>query len=452
MRTTRILQIGDVHLPEWTASEIDIDEKDNEFSLEIINDLKHSRLSHVLKGINKTANSGTIDAVFLMGDLTSYGKKEYIEPAMQIMDTLLQDAGSNPKPQVFVVPGNHDVNRDDAKALGTLGKFAHFREVAEGLGWASPPVEGACCFDLRTRDESAPPLTTMLVNSSIGSQSLHLLAPSIEKSISDSELGDGSPIKILPQNIVDGDSDAPDFGSATVSGQSLVEQRYRHLDTPYVSKEAMANVVQASSTASGGTILMCAHHNLLPQRIPRISPYAEMLNAGFFRSALLDTNKNYVYLHGHIHDDTIEVIERPSERFGNIRSNAIVTISAPPIWEGYNEVALFHDQNGDVFLIRVTLYRLNASGFIGNFSDQDTRFIPLVGRNEVLLSNNMIKLWDHLKKNTRTFSEVEETLDIFRGDDLENALMAIFCAGLVDIKNLGQSRRRWRITAMGDAR
>jgi hypothetical protein len=452
MKTTRILQIGDIHLPEWTASEIDIDEKDAEFSKEIINDLKHSRLSQVLKGINKTANSGAIDAVFLMGDFTSYGKKEYVEPAMKIMDVLLQDAGSTPRPQVFVVPGNHDVNREDAQALGTLGKFAHFRETAEKLGWASPPVEGACCYELAPRGSSGEPLATILVNSSIGSQSLHTLAPAIEKCISESELGDGQPVEILSYDVLNGGSEAPDFGSAETSGQSLAEQRYRHLDTPYVSKEAMANVIQASSSASGGSILMCAHHNLLPQRVPRISPYAEMLNAGFFRSALLDTNKNYIYLHGHIHDDPIEVIERPSERFGNIRSNAIVTISAPPIWQGYNEVALFHDQSGDIFLVRVTLYRLNASGFIGNFSDQNTRFIPLVGRNEVLLSSKMITLWDYLKANTRTFPEIEETVTGLKDDELENALMAIFCAGLIDIKNLGLARHRWRITALEDAK
>ncbi len=451
MKTTRILQIGDIHLPEWAASEIDVDEKDSEFSDEIIQDLKHSRLSEVLKGINKTANSGTIDAVFLMGDLTSYGKKEYIAPAMKIMDTLLQDAGSVPRPKIFVVPGNHDVSRDDAKEFGTLGKFAHFREAAENLDWASPPVEGACTFDLFAAGSSTEPLTTILVNSSIGSQSLHLLAPEIEKSIVESEGGSRQPVVILSESIINGGSEAPDFGGARTSGQSLSEQRYRHLDTPYVSKEAMSNVIQTSSAASSGTVLMCAHHNLLPQRIPRISPYAEMLNAGFFRSALLDTNKNYVYLHGHIHDDPIEVIERPSERFGNIRSNAIITISAPPIWQGYNEVALFHDQSGDVFLIRVTLYRLNASGFVGNFSDQDTRFIPLVGRNEVLLTSKMIKLWEHLRNNTRTFPEIVQSLSHFEEDELENALMAIFCAGLIEIKNLGLPRHRWRISTLGDA-
>lgn len=154
MKTTRILQIGDIHLPEWAVSETDIDEKDPEFSKEIIGDLKHSRLSQVLKGINKTANSGAIDAVFLMGDLTSYGQKKYIKPAMEIMHTLLQDEANTNSPKVYIVPGNHDVNKDDALNLGTTGKFAHFRESAESLGWASPPVEGACIFQIEGNPES----------------------------------------------------------------------------------------------------------------------------------------------------------------------------------------------------------------------------------------------------------------------------------------------------------
>ncbi len=449
MKTTRILQIGDIHLPEWAISETAIDTKDAEFSQEIIDDLKHSRLSQVLKSINKTANSGTIDAVFLMGDLTSYGHKKYVAPAMELFNTLLQDAGSSPRPKVFIVPGNHDVNRDEAKSLGTLGKFAHFRETAERLGWASPPVEGACYFELGKDQSDTDPLKIILINSSIGSQSLHTLAPSIEKSVSESEEGDGSPVEILSENIVKGGSDAPDFGAASTSGQSLSEQRYRHLDTPYVSKEAMANMVEMTSSAEGSSILMCAHHNLLPQRVPRISPYAELLNAGHFRSALLDTNKSYVYLHGHIHDDPIEIIERPSERIGDTRRNSIVTISAPPVWQGYNEIALFHDQSGDIFLIRVTLYRLNASGFIGNFTDQDSRFIPLIDRSEMLLSPKMLKLWGFLEKETRTFPEVESSKSGPSGDELENALMALFCAGLIEIKNLGLPRHRWRVTAVG---
>jgi hypothetical protein len=64
----------------------------------------------------------------------------------------------------------------------------------------------------------------------------------------------------------------------------------------------------------------------------------------------------------------------------------------------------------------------------------------------------MIKLWDYLKDNTRTFPEVEETVTGLKDDELENALMAIFCAGLIDIKNLGLARHRWRITALGDAK
>ena len=451
MKTTRILQIGDIHLPEWTISETDIDTKDAAFSREIIDDLKHSRLSQVLKGINKTANSGAIDAVFLMGDLTSYGQKEYVAPAMEIFDILMQDAGSPSRPEIFVVPGNHDVNRADALSLGTLGKFAHFRETAESLGWASPPVEGACCYELGKDKSDADPLTVILLNSSIGSQSLHALAPSIEKSVSESENGAGNPVEIVSDELVNGGGETPDFGAAVVSGQTLVEQRYRHLDTPYISKEAMANMVQSASSVKGSSVLMCAHHNLLPQRIPRISPYAELLNAGHFRSALLDTNKNYIYLHGHIHDDPIEVIKRPTERIGDTRKSSIVTISAPPIWQGYNEVALFHDQCGDVFLIRVTLYRLNASGFIGNFTDQDTRFIPLVERSEMLVSNKMQKLWEFLKKQIRTFPEIEASKTGSKGDELENSLMALFCAGFIEIKNLGLPRQRWRVTAVGGA-
>jgi len=173
-----------------------------------------------------------------------------------------------------------------------------------------------------------------------------------------------------------------------------------------------------------------------------------MLNAGLLRDALLETGKAILYLHGHIHESPIEKVVRP-RAYGEMGQDAqIISVSAPPIWEGFNEIGLFHDENDDIFLVRVTEYRPNKNGHIRNFSDQSTRYFPLITDHSVLMTKNARRLWDKLRDSTRlTWSELAEECEGLgvADDDLEHLAMLLFCAGAMRISNLGKSRHKWRL-------
>ena len=57
--------------------------------------------------------------------------------------------------------------------------------------------------------------------------------------------------------------------------------------------------------------VIVAHHNLLPQRLPRLAPYTELVNGGALRASLGELGKPVLYLHGHIHEDPIEILRSP---------------------------------------------------------------------------------------------------------------------------------------------
>ncbi|TIN49589.1 MAG: hypothetical protein E5Y30_44775, partial [Mesorhizobium sp.] len=66
------------------------------------------------------------------------------------------------------------------------------------------------------------------------------------------------------------------------------------MDTPYISREMLAGLQELLQQPDMRYGIMIGHHNLLPQKTPRITPYAEMLNSGFVRTQLLQGNKPIV--------------------------------------------------------------------------------------------------------------------------------------------------------------
>src|SRR6056297_2366212 len=88
---TRILQVGDVHLPTWPDRDVPIDLKDQGFSKEIVSDLSHNELSNILKAVNRIACSAEIDAVLFMGDFTTKGDSDQIPHAIKILTNLMRD-------------------------------------------------------------------------------------------------------------------------------------------------------------------------------------------------------------------------------------------------------------------------------------------------------------------------------------------------------------------------
>jgi predicted phosphodiesterase len=67
-------------------------------------------LGAFLKCVEEESARGRFDAIFLTGDVAAHGKPDQYQRASELLDRLLEIAGVGPE-RVFVVPGNHDVDR-----------------------------------------------------------------------------------------------------------------------------------------------------------------------------------------------------------------------------------------------------------------------------------------------------------------------------------------------------
>jgi len=313
-----------MHIPDWKRHTNDVDQKDGRFSPDIVADLKHNRIRQILRRIHEIASSGDIDCVAVMGDFTTFGKSEYIVPAVEIVDGIVSKANGE-KPLMIGVPGNHDVDRENAAQLGKHGKFKTLSNAFHTFGWSQLPTDVTVRQDISFPDGRS--IGMLLVNSSIGSWSKHFLPSSLADDFSSDKM-EIPPLKLTSEE-ANPDALPADIDPTGIEPKNRDEQLFKQLDTPYISKRSMETLSAHLSQTTDSTSVIVAHHNLLPQRIPRIAPYGEMLNGGAFRDFLHSTKKNIIYLHGHIHEDPIECVSVPSANFSEPQAGQIISISAP---------------------------------------------------------------------------------------------------------------------------
>jgi 3',5'-cyclic AMP phosphodiesterase CpdA len=66
----------------------------------------------------------SIDAVFFTGDVTFSGQKEQYDKAISWLDAALNICGlKGRRDRLYIVPGNHDVNRYEVNRAGYTRKF-----------------------------------------------------------------------------------------------------------------------------------------------------------------------------------------------------------------------------------------------------------------------------------------------------------------------------------------
>nr|WP_319390986.1 metallophosphoesterase [uncultured Cohaesibacter sp.] len=446
MRRVHILQIGDIHYPDWQSQASEVDSKDRKFSPNITEDIRTDSFRAVLKKIRKIAQSGSLDALVFVGDLTTRGQSEYLEGVFRHFSLLCSDGrvGETSFP-IMLVPGNHDVNRNDALTYGSIEKFRGISKLAQKYHWNPIPLNQPVSIDVPSDDAVA---NFKLINTAIGSWALQNLPGFLRDKLQNAdheveavELGSFTEDEFAPAS--------PTTSSKHDSVSNLVDQYYSQLDTPYVSGPMLNGLIEElSSTETHGIVV--GHHNILPQKIPRISPYSEMLNAGFVRRQLLSLNKPVVYLHGHIHQDPIEIVSDP--RFKNSK---LVLVSAPEIQSGFNEILLFFTDHGDLMGIRVISHRTNHKD--GLITEEDQCFISTLPNGRPTLGNEIFKLLQNLRKfkidrsaDLLFWNEIQDLVaDDWSAEVLEDALLTLHVSQDIEIDDLSKSHRLWRIQIKG---
>lgn len=303
-----VIHVGDIHHPV-AATERLLDLKDVAFPEHVATAVATDPLQTTIRYLINTINSAKPDAVLISGDLTEKGDLEAYRRCVGYLNRSLE---INTQPGRFhVVPGNHDVHRELVNDSNIYDKFAPL-----SLAWKE--ISGAVLTCGTPRTESVRPSNSQILICSMNSC-----------------IGCGER-RYLP-------SASRDFAPAV----------FEQIDTPAFDSDHIVAVEQAIARTSQNVLpIILAHHNLLSQRIPRVAPYAEVLNSGHARGLFSSRGRPVVYCHGHTHDEPIEVIDQFLPGQGRL-----ISISAPELKDGFNKLNVCFGSDGMPLGLTIARFR-----------------------------------------------------------------------------------------------
>lgn len=420
MLETLILQIGDVHFPSSKNVKYDLDDKDPSFPIGLKDIISRKKLKTVFRSLYSTLEEKTVDAALLMGDLTNIGSLKGFISCLDFITESLQ-IGEHKERDIFVglVPGNHDIDRNLAKTGVIEDKFKLLEKEARKFGI---PDFSTNTIKTTSVPKINPRAKIVLLNSCWGCGEREFIP---------------EPFRDI---IYNGLKNLIDKGGP----EALGAYYDRQLDTPAISAEHVASAVKEIASCDAHSIpIICAHHNLLPQHTTRLAPYTELVNSGSLRSSLIDLDRPIIFLHGHIHEDPIEIISSP-------KGGKLISISAPHILDGYNLLRVRHDRKGVPFICYIDKFRFDDGGILRL---KNTEKVSLLKRKIRSTDNKTNLLYQILLHNrTMYWDELVEAADGALGltgdrDDLLE-LVELLCADdSVVINNPTDPFNRWILSA-----
>lgn len=421
----RILQIGDVHYSEAIAAKAKTDTKDPTFNHSTLAGLSTPPFQSVIRRLLETIKSEQIDIVAVMGDITDRGDEKGLDAGLAQLKAVFENSRV-PNSAIHFVPGNHDIKRlgthssadtrfDELISAMTKHGFKFVAPEQPSIGnFSSGPAEIkiACintCFGCGTK-RNYPDIVSDAITKAIDDE--------IKKNA-----GDASKLKRVLSAVYE-------------------------MDTPAIHDDVLQVVSHEASFLDGDDVMVVAgHHNILPQKITRIAPYTELVNAGQFRNNLLSYSCNVIYLHGHVHDDPIEVISSP-----DCPSTKLVLIGAPLLNDGFNLVEVAFSSAGVALGCVVKKYRMNSSSQIHISSSKQISFWKERLSEFGALSCEADEISRYLRNSERRYFRdiashyAKAKLEGEAGDAdslVRRTLEELWWLGVVQIDHLEKHQSRW---------
>lgn len=416
----KVIQVGDIHLPTAARERRNVDQKDQTFSVELRNIISAVPTKVVFKQLYRLLEVHDIDALLFMGDFTDVGSVENYERSSAFLANALQigRGRTHKNLPVGIVPGNHDINRDLAKQPGLGTKFEPLNDCLSNHGLPTLPVERTLTMPIR-RDAAL--LDVNLMNSCWGCGASEYIPAEFREGIG----------RAIETAIQDG-------------GPGPLRAYYdRQFDTPAFSNESIEDLIRrARELEPNALLLVAAHHNLLPQRLTRLAPYTELVNSGALRSSILDTHRPVVYLHGHIHEDPIEILMTPG-------GERLVCISAPAAAAGFNVIDFLFTRTGLPLACHVVPWRFDGSGILHAGKRLS---VSLIGRRRRSHSNSLSQVYSHLLSVGEIYwpDLVRHSPPFFSDDNevnLQECVELLTADDSVTVENYDSSPDSWIIRA-----
>lgn len=342
-----MLQIGDLHYDELLKATTKPDAKDAFAPSGLVPSHVRPIAPEAAKKLAQAINSKTNPVIAICGDLTSRGDLTVFEAALKYLAGILNlnEHPSLEASSVHLVPGNHDVDWKDSMPYVDLGP-GRFNSLVARVDTSGLGI----------------PITTTLRHSSISTAG----GSKVEFLSLNSCRGAGAPREFPAVNdaILDQLKEIAlergvDLSVALVDAAKSVDCPHELLDIPLVHPDDLVRLTEVVSCLARSRLpIILAHHGFLPQGVPRFNPYTEMVNGGAVREMLLYLSRPIMYLHGHIHRGTSEVLQGGPD---GSRGGPVVVISAPPLSEGFNEICIEFDNSHEPLGLTIRRHRLNQS-------------------------------------------------------------------------------------------
>lgn len=422
MKSIKMIHVGDVHYPD-TYNQNLVDVKDKGLRDGFVKRISPNPFQKVSAELSKVLNSEKIEAILFSGDLTSQGDEAgYSSCVKHFFDLLEIDEKVKRGLVLHVVPGNHDIDREIAFSESSAKKFDIFIDAWERCGLQVLfPNE----VRISSIENNKCKIRLFSLNTCLGCGELRRYPEEIRGS--------------LKENIK----------SADLSDKDTFEVYCEKLDTPAADQDHLALIERTIMEDSDNHCMpvILAHHNLLPQPMVRTEIYTEVINAGHIRSVFNSIEYPVLYCHGHIHQDSIEVINRP--KYGN---SGLISVSAPKFSDGFNILEVFFTSTGVPVGCSVVTYNFKKFGSVRKEDEVRVRFNLIENIDEhchekVQEVHNLIvseetrfnDLHSHLKSSSVDISP----------EDLSIVLRELEWIGVICIDNYKRRSNKWIIRRIG---
>jgi hypothetical protein len=423
VKSVTLVQLGDVHLPDCRDDLVG-DIKDSGAPRALVDSIAPQKLMLVIRSVLDVCDRRAVAGVLICGDLTSRGSIAEYEECVQYLNRALDLANvARWSPEVLhVVPGNHDVDRAmcDPDGKDLLIKFDQLKQTWADIGLPILAVESVRASRVAAGESG---VELFSVNSCMGCG---------EK-------------RLLPEAVADQIKDILDRYAASAAPADAFDLVGEQLDTPAFDHNHVEDLMKGIAELDDSWVpIVLAHHNVLPQAIPRIALYTEVVNGGLVRSRLASCNRPVIYCHGHIHDDPVEIIQDQRKTNGKV-----IAVSAPELIKGFNVITLYFSRRHLPLGCEISCFRLQNDGAV---TEAQRLRVPLA------TSTSLSKYRDdtiHAVLQATTdkplrFEELRERVNEGRATALQRpsikeALSEAEWLELIEITNRTESFEHWQI-------
>ena len=432
----RILQIGDIHYPGAIESRPSADLKRDPFDISEEVSPRGARIRKIVQSFS-AYDIGYFDAIFFMGDFTTGNPNTSLQ--MQSMERCFDYLdlniiapllGKRSRERCLFVPGNHDVDRTRCPSAPTarLDKFEQYMTLLLSRGHQNHSTNEISIIDISKDGASA---LIHGINTCLGCGEFLSFPTELKNDL----------VSHLAHVI------KPDATQEATEVVSKFLDLTERLDAPLVDGDILqrldSSLDRYMHERTGAVQLVVGHHNLLPQTVPRVAPFGELVNSGELRSFLATKNAPILYLHGHIHNDPLEIVFSQSNP-----ASCVISISAPEFIDGYNVIELHFDEEGTPLGLVVQTIRQDQ---VGRISRPEPRRIPFrQGPHRIAAITYIAReiFYKTFSKNTQLhFNDVVRE---YPGEDenkIELALLELEWLGLIQIANRTRAPKHWNINS-----